>query len=119
MSLKAITVLRRARKLIADPKRWIKKAFKKNRNGVECYCGLGAIAIASGIKIKNAKHLSDEKRPDEYYEALALMNKQAGVYFFTKYNDRSDVTHAEVLAVFDRAIAAAKVAKVAKVAKDA
>jgi len=110
MSLKPITVLRRARKLITDPKRWIKGAFTRKVKRVQCYCGLGAIAKAAGVKIKSEQHLSNELRlPDEYYAAHALLNRAAHfACFFASYNDREDVTHADVLAVFDRAIELAK-----------
>jgi hypothetical protein len=113
MSLKPITVLRRARKLIADPSTWIKGSFTRKRKGVQCYCALGALASAAGVKILNGKTLSDEKvLPEAYYEAHGVLNAAAKLpetgWFFAIFNDSPKTTHADVLAVFDKAIQLAK-----------
>jgi hypothetical protein len=111
MSLLPITVLRRARKLIADRKNWIKGAFIGKRKGVQCYCGQGALAAAAGIKIKSGAELSDAgggKLPPEYYTAHRLLLEAAGVTWFPFFNDEGN--HARVLKAFDKAIAAAKAA---------
>jgi hypothetical protein len=109
MSLKTITVLRRARKLIADPKSWIKGAFTRKRRGVQCYCGLGALAIAAGLKVKSSQFIDDSPAPAEYLEAHSLLNKASGVNFwFPSFNDRESVTHEDVLKAFDTAIELSK-----------
>jgi hypothetical protein len=116
--MKAVTVLRRARKLIEDPKSWIQGAFIGKRKGVQGYCGLGALATAAGVKVKNGQNLSDgERLPEAYYKAHELLNTASNRFtsgFFASYNDRSDVTHADVLAAFDRAITAAKASVIVK-----
>jgi hypothetical protein len=120
MSLKPITVLRRARKLIADPKSWIKGAFIGKRNGVQCYCALGALATGAGIKVKDGQTLSDaagQSMPAEYYDAHQFLREEIGSDFsgWTPcFNDAKSTRHADVLAVFDRAIAAAKAKEKAK-----
>jgi hypothetical protein len=108
MSLLPITVLRRARKLIADRKNWIKGAFIGKRKGVQCYCGQGALAAAAGIKIKSGALLGDGELPPEYCTAHRLLLEAAGVIWFPFFNDEGN--HARVLKAFDKAIAAAKAA---------
>jgi hypothetical protein len=110
VSLKPITVLRRARKLIESPKSWIQGSFVGKRKGVQCYCGLGALATAAGITAQ-PQHLPDGKFPREYYTAHSLLNTAAGPAYFPSFNDDEDTTHADVLAAFDRAIALAKTSK--------
>jgi hypothetical protein len=118
MSLKPVTVLRRARKLIANRKSWIKGAFIGKRNGVQCYCALGALATGAGIKVKNGQTLSDAAvLPAEYYDAHQFLREEIGSYFSgwtPSFNDDKNTRHADVLAVFDRAIAAAKAKEKAK-----
>jgi hypothetical protein len=116
MSLKPITVLRRARKLIADPKSWIKRAFKGTRKGVQCYCALGALATAAGVKIVDKDNLSDEAPdglPENYYtahklllDAISSLGHEAWVPGF---NDDHRTKHGAVLEAFDKAIELAKV----------
>lgn len=109
MSLKPITVLRRARKLIENPKSWIKGAFIGKRKGVQCYCGLGALATAAGVRVLNGNTLEKSPNgslPREYYKAHALLRDAAGTFWFPDFNDSAK--HADILKVFDKAIAAAK-----------
>lgn len=107
MSLKPITVLRRARKLIENRSAWIKGAYIGKRRGVQCYCGLGALATAAGIKVTDGGTLSTieaGRLPYEYYTAHNLLLKAADTNWFPEFNDRSK--HEDVLAVFDKAIEA-------------
>ena len=108
MSLKPVTILRRARILITDPKRWIKGAFTRKRKGLQCYCGLGALAIAAGRKIQNSNTLADDSTP-EYTEAHRLLALSADSNeWYPSFNDAKSTTHEMVLDAFDRAIAMAK-----------
>ncbi len=109
--MKAVTVLRRARKLIADPKSWIQHAFTRKRKGVQCYCALGAVAAAAGVGFRNNMRLVEGWGSSEadFDEAHGLLKKAADdVIWLPLFNDRDTTTHGDVLAVFDKAIAAAK-----------
>ena len=78
-----------ARALIDTPEKWIKGS---SRNGQGGYCALGAM---------------DKIGPESgCYLALrsALPSEEPG--FVAAYNDLPTTTHADILALFDRAIAA-------------
>src|SRR5271163_287044 len=109
--LKPITILRRARALIADPKTWIKGAFKRRKAGRDCYCAQGAIAAASGVRIRTSATLQDGPLPLGYYEAQSLLRKicSSGNWgnSIAQFNDSKATTHDVMLAAFDRAIALA------------
>jgi hypothetical protein len=113
MSLKPITVLRRARKLIADRNAWIKGSFIGKRKGAQCYCALGALATGAGVKVANGKTLSNADSgclPTEYYVAHQLLRKAIGDGFqwVPSFNDDNRTQHADVLKMFDKAIELAK-----------
>jgi hypothetical protein len=117
MSIKPVTVLRRARKLIADPSAWVKGAFKRKRKGIQCYCAQGALAAAAGIHIVDKDTLSDEVPgglPSEYYAAHLTLRKALTSLghddWVPRFNDNPKTDHADVLAAFDRAIELAKAA---------
>jgi hypothetical protein len=112
MSLLPVTVLRRARKLIADPKRWIKGRFAAKRDGVQCYCALGAMATAAGVVILNGKNLQDGPLPEEYTASHGFFREAAPPsstwVWVPAFNDDKHTTHALILETFDRAIKLAK-----------
>lgn len=94
-------VLTLARELIATPDRWTKGAIARNVHGdpvasrsadAVCWCALGAGLHVAGLILRvpdNALPLDTEARTIE------------------SYNDLPSTTHADILAVFDRAISAA------------
>lgn len=85
--------LRRARKLIEDPAHWIKGASEDVIDGRQRYCAVGALA-------------TQESWLGEAYEALSTEVPSGWpVYLF---NDDEATTHADVLALYDRAIAASE-----------
>jgi hypothetical protein len=105
-----LEVLKGARELLADEERWTTKEYSRTAAGVGCndplseyarrWCLAGAIAKASG------------RQPGDHepaIRALAQIVREPGVTqplgAIAIFND--DATHAEVLAVLDRAIAAA------------
>jgi hypothetical protein len=113
MSLKPITVLRRARKLISDRNAWIKGSFIGKRKGAQCYCALGALATGAGVEVVNGQTLSNAHRgglPTEYYVAHHLLIKAIGdsSHCVPSFNDDKRTQHADVLKVFDKAIELAK-----------
>ena len=105
-----------ARAMIADPIRWYKGGYAaKLENGEQvpanhkeeyaCFCAYGAVDTAAekgggfGAAEDHAMHLLDEAVPIDFKSLRA-----GGVI---TYNDAPDTTHADILAVFDRAIEAA------------
>lgn len=94
-------ILREARKLIEKPENWTQGAYARDKDGNEvdvcddaacCFCSMGAVALAAG---------------GQQNGALARMELTkftlAGVAAF------NDVySHAEVLSLFSKAIAAAE-----------
>ncbi len=87
MTTKVSDVLRAARAKIEKPENWCQGSF---RNG-HAYCALGAVRESSYGVIR-------------YIEACDVLERLAGP--IPKYNDSH--THAEVLSLFDRAIATAE-----------
>ena len=96
-----LEILKQARELISVPERWTKGAFaydaqdndlgRGNATGAVCWCALGAIEhVVDGPCRGHAEDMLE----DQMGEPVDL------------YNDRH--THAEVIAAFDRAIAAAE-----------
>ena len=98
-----------ARALLADPAKWIKRDYAKradgevvfgNDEGAVCFCGFGAI-----------QHVLDtENEPDPLSVLLTdaareMFPDRVGERSFAAFNDHPDTTHADVLAVFDKAIA--------------
>lgn len=93
-----------ARALIDTPDKWTQHTYARNPHGeitfpeegdAICFCGQGAVFRVLG-----------NSNSDRLDAALEALNQAAGCYF-VKLNDDPATTHADVLAVFDRAIAAA------------
>ncbi len=92
-------VLERAKKLIENPVNWIKHANARDAHGYAvnarsedavCFCMMGALFHAGSLGID-----------DPYWALRAVLHE--GI---VEWNDHPNRTHAEVLAAFDRAIAA-------------
>jgi len=94
-----------ARALIDTPEKWIKG---KASNEVDtCFCSYGAILHRAYTL--PCRHEEREKQFDAMDLALVRATpKGAGGYIH--FNDHPDTTHADVMALFDRAIAAVEVA---------
>ena len=104
-----LETLKAARDLISDPARWTQGALARDANGNEidstdngaiCWCSFGAIQVYT-----QKKWLTDV---DHYLQKVCceLFDTSA-----ERYNDTH--THAEVLALFDAAIAELEGANVA------
>lgn len=113
---KALSTLRKARSLIADPAHWCQGAYSRNADGTPpdfktalrghkgqtSYCAVGCIICAC----------EEMNRDDgEYYNLLSLIVKlndltSTGAYSntITRFNDFSERKHLEVLELFDNAI---------------
>ena len=101
MSKEVADVLRAAREKIAVPERWTQGTFARQKEGnpigplepnAVCWCALGAVIAVAGRSL-----------PALY--ARATINRMYGGDF-AWFNDTSTTHHADILAVFDRAIAA-------------
>lgn len=89
-----------AKALIDTPEKWGKGDYETSPG---CYCVLGAIAAATG-------HDPEEPWLDlpltiRKQLKLAMMDDAADMDL-CDYNDHPDTTHADIMALFDRAIAA-------------
>ncbi len=102
-------ILKEARALIADEKNWTQGDYARsslgNSTGVknedaECFCAIGALAKVQGITP------NDDITGASYLALEASGGEQTLGFIVARYND--DHTHAEVLALFDRAIARAE-----------
>lgn len=87
--MKTVDVLRKARELVAAG--WCKGAYQQGRR----FCAVGALRAAC---------------PDEDM-VVAVAHRRLGAYLpelvggdVVRYNDAHTTTHADVLALFDRAI---------------
>ena len=91
----------KARELLADPTHWTKQTNAKDADGnqvcagdpkASCWCSLGALAYAGA-------EFEDNER---VYAALPDWAENS----IAEFNDADRTSHADVLALFDRAIGA-------------
>ena len=101
--METIDILRSARALIDTPEKWTRGTNARNASGrsvpfdspsAVCFCAYGAVLRASGGEIVLACQRLWEALPAGWPDIFPL------------YNDYPDTTYADVLALFDRAIAA-------------
>lgn len=112
----AATILRRARELISRPECWIQGSMARDADEHEadewgssatCWCIMGAFSRVA------SRMAPDDAQPD-YDDALRYMLDATGSEgtfagdALADWNDTHGRTHADVLAAFDRAIAAAE-----------
>jgi hypothetical protein len=106
-----LEILSRARELIADPNKWAQEAmaFSGTKRPVDpdnelavCWCAAGAVLAVSGNEPENYANimLLDKGIPQEFPEKHCAMTR------VIQYNDSA--SHAEVLAMFDKAIEACR-----------
>ena len=106
-------VLKRARKILSNPKRWTKREWARTDDGLgviatdpkaACFCAKGAIQKA--CHVLNVPEYDDQVLMDsEAFLKKAFLDrgtKYPGIY---AYNDAPKRKHVEVLRWFDRAIA--------------
>ena len=105
---KAVEILRKARALITDKKHWTKGVFRRSlieehkpsKTWGTAYCVFGAVHQASGV---------DYWRECDYAKDLlqaALDRRPRGkAKTVIGYNDSRGTTHAQILALIDKAIA--------------
>jgi hypothetical protein len=107
----ALEVLQQARALISDPARWTQGFWARDRNGAECslenpyvcrWCAAGAINKVTPL-VSQGGVRGDALVELEYAVADLLNILLSSEILLFDYNDTH--THAEVLALFDAAIA--------------
>lgn len=104
MRTEILKVLRHARALVE--RRWCQRmSVVMTPDDITCYCATGALRRAVEL------HLA-ELAPGAIYEATAALVAQlpAGFTSISGYNDDPATTQRDVLALYDRAIAAAAAA---------
>jgi len=92
-----------AKALIETPEKWVKGDYEP-RPG--CYCAAGALAAAKGVAAHSA---AAEKCPEVDALENALNEISDGLspwVSFIHFNDDPGTTHADIMALFDSAIAA-------------
>lgn len=86
-----------AKALIDTPAKWIKGTSELDG----CFCAIGALNRIS----PPLGHYDDLTPPDPAYEALVSALPD-GECFVARFNDEPATTHADIMDLFDRAIAA-------------
>jgi hypothetical protein len=95
-----------AKALISDPAHWTRAYYAKKKNGeaceawdndAVCWCSYGALRKTAGLR-----HSGDMS--DDYYTAENVLYDAAGPHGVVEINDTQN--HADVMAMFDRAIEA-------------
>lgn len=113
--METVEILQKARELISDESRWTQGSYARektkagdsfeyvNPSSVDalCRCALGALHCASGIDWNSDGSV---RLPGEEYLVVAMGGHEVALF-----NDTH--SHADVLAAFDRAIAAAREAQ--------
>ncbi len=107
--METVEILEKARELISDESRWTKGEYARDDRGQDiefndpgacAFCALGAVLVASGAEDDCDSVTADADRRLTQEVGGSFINDVA------RFNDSH--THAEVLALFDRAIAAAR-----------
>lgn len=120
--METLEVLERARALITPPEAWTTKAFARTAKGIlfpegqrvqhsapeaVCWCAVGACRKAAGVKrLFDENYAASDRAVQALGKQLRPEGWEGSFADVHSYND--DHTHAEVLALFDRAIAAEK-----------
>ena len=101
-----VDILRAARGVLSDPGRWTRYALARacdettcnvTSAGARCFCAMGAVFRAGGYNLVG-------DAPAVVVDALALLRAPNGL---ARFNDDPKTKHADVLALFDAAIARA------------
>ena len=88
-----------AKALIATPEKWIKGEFE--RDG--CFCARGAI---QAVNLDSSREIDAEEALEAAVPRRAR-HRSKFVSSVSKFNDDPNTTHADIMALFDRAIARA------------
>lgn len=94
-----------AKALIDTPEKWIKGQYADH----DCLCALGAARMAFFGSLSGHNRRADGWSGDHNPVAMALDNALIDKWAAESvehFNDHPDTTHADIMALFDRAIAA-------------
>jgi len=98
-----LRVLIEGRRKIENPDQWVKGALMIERAGGRAYCALGACDFS--------EEAGERSGASDYLRAAIPKSHRAEVCRLSSYNNHPDTTHADVLSLFDRAIASRKAAQ--------
>lgn len=90
-----------AKALIDTPEKWSKGDWSDNGG---CLCALGAANLAATGMFDCVKH--DLERALEAALPTGFRTTSGNLRLVPRFNDHRDTTHADIMALFDRAIAA-------------
>ena len=105
----AVEELQAAKAVLADPEAWTKGTVARDGLGrpvhpanttAVCWDAGGALTRAGSMTARKPYNLVDAR-----YHLTMVAGRHHG---YTEFNDESDTTHADVLNLFDRAIARAQ-----------
>lgn len=86
-----------ARALIDTPEKW----HKGSMSGPGCLCAMGAVAKVIGWSYMGGTRIRSHPEVEHLRKQLPT-----GWWDVPKFNDAPETTHADIMALFDRAIAA-------------
>lgn len=96
--------LRKARALIDTPEKWCQGVYCKG----DALCSLGAIYAAGGGDRKDIPEDGDPHFSYESERAYRTLSAAISPKWVAPWNDAPERTHADVMALFDKAIALAE-----------
>lgn len=108
--MNTVKILKDARALIADEKNWMRGEYFGTQSGgilcagdpeADCFCSIGAIAHAT-----KQQNIYDVEQSKAVKLLLNCIEDEQTFYSVAAFNDAHE--HADVIALFDRAIARAE-----------
>ena len=101
--MKVSELLREAKKLIDQPEKWTKGAFHAG----QAHCAIGALQLMGSRPTPRLLVFSLE-----FYQALSFLNKATPLGKSpVVFNDLPSTTHADIMKLYDDAVAAAEKAE--------
>ena len=99
-------VLKVARELLTPEEAWVQDVHARDELGAPCWPGHGACQWCLVGAIEEAAHRIDSTQHTTLADAALDRVRARGPQYVARWNDQQKRTHAEVLALLDRAIAA-------------
>lgn len=104
MSKPPKTVLTDAREFLSDPKRWTKGSLFRTRKGEAVTRPLAACACLTGALLIATDGTATSERREAFDASVKLVEGLLNGAPISVFNDDPDTTHADILAVLDKAI---------------
>lgn len=102
-------IIRGAREILSDPKRWTKGSWRFiDPDGEECYCLEGALGACVGepLALLDSKGLTPELREADEFLRTRLPNSPLRPHrYLQSFNDDYMTTHEDILQFLDNALA--------------